>query len=402
MLPHEELKKELGDLRLAIVSLKKLAQEAPTHTPHAASYNIQFPDQLRIAVKMLEDLVTKTEKRWNDFVTSRQYASMRFMEVLDTFQQLLTQFKSELDPVMRDLHLAGLDPSSIQKWLLLYGPRVRLKILAEIAKVLKVALFMARWAFSNVTKDTAKIRIKFRGSLVRGIKTYHKGSLESAKRFDENKFDCDAYIEVPDELWEQMKKAGVQRYEYETEESGQRKMLTTTTTVRAYEPLSYLVSKECTQWLTVFALLKKVEQMVRVKLAKIKGYDVEITEEGPVADFEFYLRPASNSVDLYKLGNPYMKGQISGLGEGFEFLEKTLTERLDDEFDKKKDEIALLKTYVDQYGPKSMVMPEFQVVVTEHGWYFEDDDLFQDWTHSASQPEKGITFLKTGEIKSKL
>ena len=151
-----------------------------------------------------------------------------------------------------------------------------------------------------------------------------------------------------------------------------------TSPLRKYEPLDYIaVPQGEGAWRGVVMKLKKEEETVAAELAQIEGYQ-KIANDQNKADFEFYLRPVSNSDELYMLGNPYFLGQIAGLGPGYRLLERELKVRHEEEFTKKKDQIEIIKQYVDIYGPKSRVMPEFQVVVTDNGWYFEDEDLFKD------------------------
>jgi hypothetical protein len=403
---ESKLDKKIAEARLMASQLKALAVDAPAYTPQAAAFNIAFPDQLKIAINMIESAIAaaysakagRVRELWQNQPRS---ASAMLEAKNDALKKVRLDMEERLKKIQDTLRLAGLDAASVQKWILLYGHKVRLKILTRISKVLQNHVSAIRAAFAGVTTTTATIRVKYRGSLVRGLKTYHKGTLDQARSFDPQKFDCDAYIEVPSDLWQKMK-AELKRYGYnQVDDHKREKQLDQLKKMRDYEPLDYIAvpaGPEMESWRKVVAKLKDEEGKIAQELAQIEGYQTIVPDEGnkavKAADFEFYLRPDTNSVDLYRLGNPYLVKQISGLGPGYSLLERELPYRKEDEFEKKRNTIKhfpQLDDYVDVYGAKSCVMPEYQVVVSDNGWYFEDEDLFNDWMSSSQgQPEVGV------------
>jgi hypothetical protein len=276
------------------------------------------------------------------------------------------------------LKTLGKSLGNVEKWLLLnenVGDNEdgkRIEVMDEIAQILLP--FRAR-----VKELIPEARIKYRGSLVRGLKGYPK----KGKTIDLKAYDCDAFIEVPSEFWLEMRDKGRAKG---IEKDEQGKPTGKTIDIRGYEPLKDITFKKVNDpvalnFRKILDALIEIEGEAKeaIKSAKesgkIKGY--KSTETGEI-DFEFYIRADYNSTATYRTGNPYLKGQVAE--RGYPALEKKLGIKPVPEFEKKKenpDKKDLLLNYVNTHGAVGVIMPEYQAVIGKHGWYLEDEILME-------------------------
>ena len=236
-------------------------------------------------------------------------------------------------------------------------------------------------------------RIKFRGSLVRGLKGYPKSGV--APTLDS--YDCDAFIEVPDEWWAELKKL---RPAAEVVEDGKVRIKP----LRSYESLDAIeigvsgkkpkpvlearVEEETTMKGTLQKLLE-IEKNIKEELEAAKKSGVlpgyALNEQGEI-DFEFYLRPASVVKHTYTEGNPYTKQMIEDRGYPSYAAAHETTKikefRQDVEGRFKRSVLpAVLEKDKDKYKSEGIILEEYQAVIGRRNWYIEDQHLF-DWRKS--------------------
>ncbi len=228
--------------------------------------------------------------------------------------------------------------------------------------------------FSTFGVEGKLVRVKYRGSVVRGIKAYHKGKMGSAKRFKvdaKGGFDCDAFVEMPDGLWDKFVKAGFKRKKYNEKGAEILGGSTRLDNKRRYVSLPGLIIGDegkkpvgvNENWLAAILKLKKIEGEVSEGLGKIEGY----RKIGGKVDFEFYLRPVANVWWTYKERNPYFAEQdlnfnFQSLGAVEEFCYKDLEN---------------VKEYVAEKGILGKLAPDIQCVIGKSHWYLETEEVFE-------------------------
>lgn len=253
-------------------------------------------------------------------------------------------------------------------------------------------------------------RIKFRGSLVRGLKGYPKAGV--APTLDS--YDCDAFIEVPDDWWAKLKKL---RPAAKVSEDGKVRIKP----LRAYESLEAIeigvpgkrpkpilearVKDEKNMEETLHKLLE-IEQKIKMDLieakqtGKLSGY--ALNEQGEI-DFEFYLRPASAVKHTYTEGNPYTRQMIEDRGFPSYAAAHETTEipefRQDVEGRFKRTILpAMLEKDKDGHKPEGIILEEYQAVIGRRNWYIEDQHLF-DWRkgiHNTQRQSGKVHASRTG------
>lgn len=246
----------------------------------------------------------------------------------------------------------------------------RLQILEKLSSCLHPFRDEIIRYFSKLGSEGKLVRLKFRGSVVRGIKAYHKGTKAEAAKFDpksEKGFDCDAFVEMPDELWQKFVTAGFKRKKYD--HTGHE--LPTTTKIdkdRRYVSLPALILSDDDakkkQWSEALGSLRDCEKKVKAELKKIEGYRIE---ENGEADFEFYLRPVANVWWTYKERNPYFSEQdlsfdFKSFGSVNEFYYK---------------DIQKVKDYATEKGKLGKLAPDIQCVIGKEYWYLETEEVFE-------------------------
>lgn len=281
----------------------------------------------------------------------------------------------------------GLDPD-IQDFVNVSGtaPHLpRLQAITDVASILFPFRDIIKKVFSIFGPEGSLVRIKFRGSLVRGLKAYHKGPNKFASQaFDPNQFDCDAFIEVPDVLWEKFLKAGFKKQVYDATGTPIPGKQTRISLERRYESLQSIVlapapplpQPTAMKWWDVLQTLTAIQNFIRTQLlAFVPGYRTI----GGVYDFEFYLRPISNVWWIYKEGNPYYQHQdLSGFSfaaaaEFDEFLFKDLPD---------------IQRYAEQFGLEGRLAPDLQCVIDEDTrWFIETQEVF-DWLMETRRNER--------------
>jgi hypothetical protein len=150
--------------------------------------------------------------------------------------------------------------------------------------------------------------IKYRGSLATGWKSWKPGQTlkDAARMFDANSFDCDAFIEVPENEWQNI--------------------------VTLYPELNNK-GAEFLDVLTEWSWYKKlipVRNKIAEELAKITGYK---KRPGTIkADFTFKVQTSQKTKQQEHFGNPVPEGAVekAGYPEYEETLEQTtLPENID-------------------------------------------------------------------------
>lgn len=131
--------------------------------------------------------------------------------------------------------------------------------------------------------------IKFRGSLATGWKGPHKVDKETgaARRFNPREFDCDAFVEIPSEMW--------------MEELVRPRILPST------KVWATLLQVE--QWSRA-ATIVSIEQSVCKRLVHLDGYQKEAGEP----HFKMTLQTDRESLAKLLEGNVYSDGALSGAG----------------------------------------------------------------------------------------
>jgi hypothetical protein len=313
-----------------------------------------------------------------------QYISHR--EDLDMINRLLDnpRFPAKGRQIIYRTHLPeeaiealGTSLGKIEEWLLLHenvGKKDEFGTRFDIMEAIASVLMPFR---ERVKSIIPQARIKYRGSLVRGLKGYPKGGA----KVDTKAYDCDAFIEVPTEFWLDMRTKGAKGIERDAEGNPTGGKID----IRGYEPLKQISfaprdNPEQLKYRIIIGKLLEIEAQARAamekaqKSGKLKGY--KYGETG--IDFEFFIRAVYNSTTTYHEGNPYLKGQVSE--RGYPELEKHLGMSAVPEFSKKKDapdKRELLGPYVDKHGAKGVIMPEYQAVIGKHGWYLETEELME-------------------------
>lgn len=270
----------------------------------------------------------------------------------------------------------------------------RFSILNEICNILRPFREQIKDIIHNITKianSGAPIpfkdaRIKFRGSLVRGLKGYPKYGV--APTLDN--YDCDAFIEVPDDVWDILKKHNT----YAVSDVDERASVKPLRDYESLEGLKVGVSRNRPKPKTMLfqareraiqaqiVALQNIEEIIKQEILKAKkdgrlaGYSVT----GDTPDFEFYIRPVSAVKKAYAEGNPYIKPMVEQ--RGVALLAASLpSERIfefecDTEHRRKRPVLATF-FLPDDTQPEGVIMPEIEVVVGKHSWYFEDQQLFE-------------------------
>jgi hypothetical protein len=143
----------------------------------------------------------------------------------------------------------------------------------------------------EILQEVPGASVKFRGSLATGWKGPHKVSKETgaAQRFNPQEFDCDAYIELTDNMW--------------VEELLKPRLLPPT---------------QLWAWLTDIgawprtAKLLKIQVEIKQKLKAIRGYKKEAGEP----DFKISLQSHAEGVNKLLEGTVYPEGSFKKAGAG--------------------------------------------------------------------------------------
>lgn len=132
-------------------------------------------------------------------------------------------------------------------------------------------------------------KIKFRGSLATGWKGAHKVDKDSgaALRFNPDKFDCDAFVEVPVHLWE----AEV--------------LATKVLEARS----SWAKLDDVREWPRAERLVR-VQNGIRKRLVDVEGYE----KEGGLPHFDMTLQSDAESLSKLQGGNVYPVGSLAKAG----------------------------------------------------------------------------------------
>jgi len=169
----------------------------------------------------------------------------------------------------------------------------------KLTKTLSSFLFpfrdLIKKAFSIFGREGSFVRLKYRGSVVRAIKAYHKGTRLQAGAFNANSFDCDAFIEIPDRLWDEFCKAGFSRQVYDDVGNKIQGRTLPIDKNRKYEALPSIIKgqenvarRKRLKWWDVLHLLSLYENFIKEELLHfVPGY--RTTANGD-KDFEFYLQ----------------------------------------------------------------------------------------------------------------
>lgn len=254
----------------------------------------------------------------------------------------------------------------------------------EILDALATLLREYRDAIKKLFGEDAQI--KFRGSLVRGLKSYGKDGV--APTLDN--YDCDAFIEVSDEWWHQLKKLRPGEL-MQMEEDGP----VSTKKLRSYVSLANLTigepgksgpkptavaqmadEVEMTQTLQQALFIQKKLQQAIKDSKKLKDYSLK----NGIPDFDFYIRPHSSVKHLYEEGNPYHPDMITRRGYpalASESTPKPIMEFRPDAHNLAKHPVLHVAYQPDDFeNPMGISLEEYQVVIGKHNWYIEDQHLY--------------------------
>lgn len=220
----------------------------------------------------------------------------------------------------------------------------------------------------DIKKLLGGARVKIRGSLATGIRSIKKeadvGSRKNpnvaAQEFSAASYDCDAFIEVSDQIWNMiLADSNVSRW-------------------ASYAFLGNITARPDTQrsrqLVEILAELRRIEAIIRLNIEhteELRGYN---RGRGGV-DFEFVIRSRSNVGGLYQYGNPHTSGSLFGIR-----LDKTENYGSEGQPGYREPQTR------DTGHGHLTFMPERQGVVTESGYESEDEDAFK--TFSAARDAK--------------
>ena len=140
--------------------------------------------------------------------------------------------------------------------------------------------------------------IKYRGSLVNGIKSFKGNKLSDlAELIDPGNYDCDAFIEIPNAEWAKI----LDLYKNDTQrlETLRTEGKSSLSRVSKWQPAKKVLVEE-----------QKIKQLLK----KIPGYRKNANGD---ADFYFYVQPASKTESQEQFGNDYPKYSLSQAGLPF-------------------------------------------------------------------------------------
>jgi hypothetical protein len=189
----------------------------------------------------------------------------------------------------------------------------------ETAKKLKdareqVGDVLAR-AESGVRAWVKDANIKYRGSLATGWKNAKK-SLDdnTAQRINLMQFDCDAFVELPNRVWEDWVNKSI--IPPKSASAGK---------ISLPDAIKYLKKlptpqkeSELERIQEQLQGIKMVEDQLKIAFGTVKGYKMKPSEtgsgSGSQADFGFVLQPVDKSLKEIKAGNAYPLDQIARAG----------------------------------------------------------------------------------------
>ncbi|HEY2202640.1 MAG TPA: hypothetical protein VGH56_12195, partial [Solirubrobacteraceae bacterium] len=216
-------------------------------------------------------------------------------DVIDADLRAVDQAIADIDAIAgrlsrfaRGRGIRGLDPVDIERW-----SHEQFLQSTVIPKQQEVANVIAPH-IAAITAELPGSRVKFRGSLARGLKSFQKVDLEGgARRFDPRAFDADAFNQVSDQIW-----AKIQSWD----PTVQNKIV-----LRDVVALANRVNAPQRHHL---AAVLAIEGQIQQGLKRVEGYQ----QTGGTADFSFVLQPAATSATQIAAGNPYKKEMLQQAG----------------------------------------------------------------------------------------
>jgi hypothetical protein len=174
--------------------------------------------------------------------------------------------------------------------------------------------------------------IKYRGSLTDAIKNFTKSTPPEQQKpattayadFEKRAvpvnlraFDVDAFIEVPDPIWETWQQAGLIPDKKDMPIKG-KMILDKWIPILETASVKGAHKEAATKTLQQVLALKDIEAELQKALSTVAGY--KTAEKTGVAEFELVLQPGKKSKKEVEYGKPYPLGELSQSGSAYEEL----------------------------------------------------------------------------------